>query len=278
MMRVDAHHHLWRLDRGDYDWLTAAEHPLIHRDYLPQDLAPLLSACRIDQTVLVQATQSLAETEFLLSLAESTPFVGGVVGWVDFAAPQAPETIAALASRRHLVGLRPMLQDLPDPEWILRDDVQPAIRAMAAHGLRFDALIKPPQLGAIRRLLARYPEMPVVIDHGAKPRIAASEIDDWAQEMRGIARDSRAFCKLSGLATEAAPGWGVETLAPYVAVLLEAFGPSRLMFGSDWPVLNENGDYLGWVAAAEALTAELSAEEEAQIFGGVAASFYGLEA
>jgi L-fuconolactonase len=275
-MRVDAHHHFWRPARGDYGWLTQDGLPTLWRDFLPEDLAPLLAAGRIDRTVLVQAAETEAETQFLLSVAEVTPFVGGVVGWTDFAAPDAPAAIARLAGNPRLVGLRPMLQDLPDANWILRDDVQPALRAVSANGLRFDALIKPPQLPAIRHLLDRYPELRVVIDHGAKPPIAAGGIDDWAGHMRAIARDSRAVCKLSGLATEAAPGWTAEALRPYVDVLLEAFGPERMMFGSDWPVLTLAGDYPGWLAAAQALTAGLSEDDRAQVFGGTATQFYGL--
>ena len=275
-MRIDAHHHLWRFDRGDHGWLTPEAFPTLCRDFDSNDLAPLLAAGGIDRTVLVQAAESEAETRFLLQIAETSDFVAGVVGWTDFAAPDAPLAIAQLASHPCLVGLRPMLQDLADADWILRADVQPAIRAAIANGLRFDALIKPPQLPAIRRLLDRYPDLRVVIDHGAKPGISEDAIDDWAAQMRAIARDSHAVCKLSGLATEAAPGWGVETLRPYVEVLLEAFGPDRLMFGSDWPVLTLAVDYATWLAAAEALTAGLSEAEREQVFGGTAASFYGL--
>src|SRR5687768_17600454 len=151
-MRVDAHQHFWRIDRGDYGWLTRDQFPNLYRDYLPDDLAPLLAKGGVDRTVLVQAAESVAETEFMLELAAATPFVGGVVGWVDFASRDAPGAIERLAGDRRLKGLRPMLQDLADANWILREDVQPAIRATAAHGLRFDALIKPPQLPAIRRL------------------------------------------------------------------------------------------------------------------------------
>ena len=275
-MRVDAHQHFWRVDRGDYGWLSREQFPNLYRDFLPDDLAPLLRRGRIDRTVLIQAAESVAETEFMLSIADATPFVGGVVGWVDFTSPRAPAEIARLAEHPRLKGFRPMLQDLPDADWILREDVQPAIRAVAANGLRFDALIKPPQLPAIRRLLDRYPELPVVIDHGAKPQIAAGILERWAGHMRAIARDSAAVCKLSGLATEAARGWTVETMRPYVDVLLEAFGPSRLMFASDWPVLTENGDYLGWLAATEALTAGLWEADKAEVYGGVATRFYGL--
>jgi L-fuconolactonase len=277
-MRVDAHHHFWRIDRGDYGWLTAEALPRLYRDFLPADLAPLLAQAGVDKTVLVQAAETPGETQFLLDLAAQTPFVGGVVGWTDFAAPDAPGEIERLSRQPALKGLRPMLQDLPDADWILREDVQPALRATAACGLRFDALIKPQQLRAVRRMLERHPDLAVVIDHGAKPLIAEGRVEPWAGHLRAIARESRAVCKLSGLVTEAAPGWTVETLRPYFDVLLDAFGPPRLMFGSDWPVLTDNGDYLGWVAAAETLTAGLSEVERGQVFGGTAAAFYGLEA
>jgi L-fuconolactonase len=277
-MRVDAHQHFWRVDRGDYGWLTAEALPELYRDFQPADLAPLLTRAGVERTILVQAAETAAETRYLLDLAAQTPFVGGVVGWTDFAAPGASAEIERLARAPQLKGLRPMLQDLADADWILRDDVQPALAATARCGLRFDALIKPPQLPAIRAMLDRHPDLPVVIDHGAKPLIADGVMEPWAGHIRAIARDSRALCKLSGLATEAAPGWTVETLRPYVDVLLEAFGPGRLMFGSDWPVLTGIGDYLGWFTAAEALTAGLGEAERAQVFGGTAAAFYGLEA
>jgi L-fuconolactonase len=276
-MRIDAHQHFWRIDRGDYGWLSRAAFPNLYRDFLPADLAPLLAKGGIDRTVLIQAAESPAETQFMLALAAETPFVAGVVGWVDLANRAAPDEIARLASDPRLKGLRPMLQDLPDNEWILRPEVEPAVRALTASGLRFDALIKPPQLPAIRRFLDRHPDLPVVIDHGAKPEIAAGRIDDWAQHIRAIARDSAAVCKLSGIATEAAPGWTIETMRPYVEVLLEAFGPGRLMFASDWPVLTENGDYLGWLATVEALSAGLAAADRDRLFGGTAAAFYGIE-
>jgi L-fuconolactonase len=276
-MRIDAHQHFWRVARGDYGWLSQEAFPNLYRDFVPQDLAPLLAEGGIDRTILIQAAESVAETEFMLALAAETPFVAGVVGWVDFASPDAPADITRLARDPRLKGMRPMLQDLPDNDWILKRELQPAIEALSANRLRFDALIKPPQLPAIRRFLDRHPDLPVVIDHGAKPEIAAGRIDDWAQHIRAIARDSEAMCKVSGIATEAAPGWTVETMRPYVEVLLEAFGPGRLMFASDWPVLTENGDYLGWLATVEALMSGLSQAEKDQVFGGTAATFYGIE-
>lgn len=275
-MRIDSHQHFWKLARGDYGWLTRVDHPKIARDFLPEDLAPLLATGRIDKTILVQAAPSVAESEFLLKISAATPFVSGVVAWVELDAPDAPSQIARLKTQGRLVGLRPMLQDLPDIEWILRPQLAPAIDAMQRANLRFDALVKPRHLPALAEFLERHVELPVVIDHGAKPDIARGEIDLWAAYIRHIGRNSRAYCKLSGLASEAGPGWNAELLKPYVDVLLDAFGPSRLMWGSDWPVLNEVGDYAAWLDLAEGLTAQLTSLERDAIFGGTAASFYGL--
>jgi L-fuconolactonase len=275
-MRVDAHQHFWRIARGDYGWLTAVDHPKIARDFLPDDLSPLLAAARIEGTVLVQAAPTAAETEFLLELASSTPFVAGVVGWVDFEAPDAAARIARLCARPKLRGLRPMLQDLPDEEWMLRRELAPALDAMQRGALCFDALVKPRHLPALAEFMERYPGLRVVIDHGAKPNIAGGELELWATYMRHIARSSNACCKLSGLASEAAATWQAQTLKPYVDVLLESFGPARLMWGSDWPVLNEAGSYASWLDAAETLTRLLTSTERDAIFGGTAADFYRL--
>jgi L-fuconolactonase len=275
-MRIDAHQHFWRMDRGDYGWLTPQDHPAIARDFLPADLGPLLAAAKIDKTILVQAAPTEAETNFLIWLADQTPFVAGVVGWVDFDAPDAASRIARLSAKQKLVGLRPMMQDLPDDEWMLRKELARAIDAMQRGKLRFDALVKPRHLPALAEFLDRYPGLAVVIDHGAKPDIAGAGLDLWATYIRHIAKTSNAFCKLSGLVTEAGPGWSADTLKLYVDVLLESFGPQRLMWGSDWPVLLEAGDYPGWLGAAETLTRHLSASDRAAIFGGTAATFYGL--
>ena len=275
-MRIDSHQHFWQLSRGDYGWLTKAAHPKIARDFLPADLTPLLAAGRIDQTILVQAAPTTAETEFLLTLASSTPAIAGVVGWADFEAHDAAAQIARLAANKKFVGLRPMLQDLPDVEWILRPTLAPAIDAMKRAGLCFDALVKPRHLPALAEFVDRNGELRIVIDHGAKPDIAGGEIDLWAAYIRHIGRNSEARCKLSGLASEAGPGWNAEILRPYVDVLLDAFGPGRLMWGSDWPVLNEVGDYAAWLDLAETLTRQLTSSERDAIFGGTASAFYGL--
>ncbi|HEY2884869.1 MAG TPA: amidohydrolase family protein [Rhizomicrobium sp.] len=278
MMRIDAHQHFWRLSRGDYGWLNAAGFPKITRDFLPDDLAPSLKRAAIDKTILVQAAPTEEETVFLLQLAQATPFVAGVVGWVDFDTNDAAERIASLAANSALVGLRPMIQDIAETEWMLRPELAPALEAMQRHALRFDALVKPPHLPALAEFLDRYPDLPVVVDHGAKPDIASLELEHWAMLMRHIAKNSNARCKLSGLAFEAGPGWNAQGLKLYVDVLLECFGPSRLMWGSDWPVLNEVGDYESWLAACETLTEHLAPSEREELFGGTAASFYGIGA
>ena len=276
MKRIDAHQHFWRLDRGDYGWLTQKDHPKIARDFLPADLEPLLADANIDKTILVQAAPTEAETNFLIWLAEQTPLIAGVVGWIDFDAEDAASRIAKLSVKQKLVGLRPMMQNLPDDEWMLRKELAKPIDAMIRADLCFDALVKPRHLPALAEFLDRYPNLSVVIDHGAKPDIAGAGIDLWAQYMRHVAKSSTAFCKLSGLATEAGANWTADTLKLYVDVLLESFGPSRIMWGSDWPVLLEAGDYPRWLTAAETLTKHLSAADRALIFGGTAATFYGL--
>jgi L-fuconolactonase len=275
-MRIDSHQHFWRLARGDYGWLTAEFAP-IYRDHEPADLEPLLKSAGIDRTVLVQASPTDAETDFLLRLAETTDFVAGVVGWVDFDAHDAGHRIAALAARPKLLGLRPMIQDLPDDRWMLSDAIQPALKAMADEGLTFDALVKPRHLPILSEFAASHPALDIVIDHAAKPDIAAGELADWARDIRRLAAETRLVCKLSGLVTEAGPSWSAETLRPYVDVLVEAFGADRLMWGSDWPVLNLNGSYAAWMSAAETLLGDLSDTEREAIFGGTASVFYGLD-
>lgn len=276
-MRIDAHHHFWRPARGDYGWLDQAPAAIV-RDFLPDDLAPLLGDAGVERTVLVQAAPSEVETTFLLALAARTSFVAGVVGWTDFEAPDAVERIREGACRPGLLGLRPMVQDIADDAWLARPELDPVFDAMTETGLRFEALVRSRHLPALRHRLARHPELKVVIDHGAKPEIAGDGLADWRGAMQAIAAETNAFCKLSGLATEAAPGWRDDDLRPYVEVLIEAFGPSRLMWGSDWPVLNLNGDYLEWSRAADRLLAALSPDDQARVRGGTAADFYGVTA
>lgn len=276
MIRIDAHQHFWHVARRDYAWLTPDAYPELYRDFGPTDLAPMLARCGIDATVLVQGAETESETEFLLGIAGVTPFVAGVVGWTDLTTRGAPARIERLAHRAKLVGLRPMLELIEDDDWILDPRLAPAFAAMERHGLCLDALIRPRHLPVLRRFLAAHPDLPVVIDHAAKPAIAGGELVGWSEQIRDVADSSGAFAKLSGLATEAATDWNAKTLEPYVDVLLESFGPRRLMWGSDWPVLNVAGHYEGWHTVAHTLTADLPAEDKDWVFGGTAARFYGL--
>lgn len=273
--QVDAHQHFWRLARGDYGWLTADLAPL-YRDFEPADLAPLLRGAGVGHSVAVQAAPTLAETRFLLGLADATPWIAGVVGWVDLEAPGAARALAEIARHPKLVGVRPMIQDLPDPAWMLRDALTPAFEALIDLDLCFDALVRPEHLPHLEKLLARHPRLRTVVDHGAKPAIGAGGFDAWAPAIARIAAASDACCKLSGLATEAGPGWTADALRPYVDHLLDAFGPQRLLWGSDWPVLNLAGDYPGWRAATRALLAGASDAERAAVLGGNAIRCYRL--
>ena len=275
--RIDAHQHFWSLSRGDYGWLTP-EMAAIHRDFGPGDLAPLLREAGITGSIAVQAAPTEAETRYLLGIAAAEPSVLGVVGWSDLEAPDAPASLRRLAADPLLVGLRPMLHDLPDDEWLLRPALLPAVEAMQALGLVFDALVKPRHLPHLLRFAEAHPGLPVVIDHLAKPAIAegpgSRSWQAWVEGMAALARLPHVHCKLSGLATEAAPGWTAEDLHPYVAVALDHFGPDRMIWSSDWPVLRMAGTYPGWCAATASLLAPLPPEAQASILGGNAARIY----
>jgi L-fuconolactonase len=273
MIRIDAHHHVWRLARGDYGWLTP-DLP-IHRDYTLDDLRPLLGD--IAATVLVQAAPTEAETAFMLEAAQASGgLVRGVVGWVAFSDVAAPKRIAALANAPLLKGLRPMLQDIADTAWILRAENATAIAALIAAGLRLDALVQPRHLPLLRRLCARHPALRLVIDHGAKPAIASGGWQPWADDIALVARETPAYCKLSGLVTEAAPDWRVDDLRRYTDHIIVCFGPNRVMWGSDWPVVDLAGGYAPWREATVTLLAQLSVEERDAILGGTAQEFYDL--
>jgi len=274
-MRIDAHQHFWSLRRGDYGWLRPVpELAPIYRDFLPDDLAPLLADCGVERSLLVQAAPTEAETRFLLGIAASCDFVAGVVGWTDFEAPDAAERIAGLARDPWLVGLRPMVQDLPDDDWLLRAGLAPAFGAMEEEGLVFDALVLPRHLPRLRSVLEAHPGLSVVVDHAAKPPLREGVPASWFREIEAVAAHPQACCKLSGLVTEAGPGWCPERLRPVVEHLLAVFGPRRLLWGSDWPVLNLAGDYRGWWEAAGASLAGLVEAEREAVFGGNAERVY----
>jgi L-fuconolactonase len=272
-MRIDAHHHLWTLARGDYGWLTPGLAP-IYRDFGLADLAPHLSAARIEGTILVQAAPTEAETMFLLDIADNADVVRGVVGWSDFDAADGVARIDALAARNLLVGLRPMVQDIENDDWLLGPGLAPLLTAMARGGLVFDALVLPRHLPRLLRVIGRHPDLKFVLDHCGKPPIASGEIAAWKRDIASLAEYPNIVCKLSGLATEAALDWQVADLRQVVDHVVTCFGPQRMLWGSDWPVVNLAGGYANWLAATETLLADLSPNEKADIFGGNAARIY----
>ena len=275
-MIIDAHQHFWQIARGDYGWLTRDLEGL-YRDYLPADLKPELAACGIEGTVLVQAAPTDAETEFLLDLAENSRVIYGVVGWAALDGDHAEPHIEILAGHPKLKGLRPMIQDIADLDWMLSARAGRGFAAMVNNGLRLDGLVRANQITQLAKLADQYPDLPIVLDHAGKPDIAGGRFQGWAADIQNLARRPNVVCKLSGLLTEAGARIGDHDLAPYVDHLLESFGPSRLMWGSDWPVLRLAGAYQTWHAQAQRLLTALSPDEQALIFGGVATAFYGLE-
>lgn len=272
-MIVDAHQHFWDPARGDYGWLTP-DNP-IHRVYDTNDLRPLLIASGVDATILVQAAPTPAETDYMLTIARRARFILGVVGWVDLLAPDAAAQIRTRAQDPLMLGLRPMLQDLPDPDWILNPALAPALNAIAAEGLVFDALILSHQLGAIAILAARHPQMSIVLDHGAKPRLGdAPAMARWRDGIVALAANANVCCKVSGLLTELQPGAGQQDVMDAVGHLLDCFGPERLIWGSDWPVLTLAGDYQAWFDLAREAIAAKSPQSVPAVMGANALRVY----
>ena len=288
MNRIDAHQHFWRRSRGDYTWLNESGGALapLQRDFMPEDLAPALEASGINRTVLVQAADTVAETEFLLGLADRHAFIGGVVGWVDLSRSDAAHTLERLAADPWFKGVRPMLQDLPMADWISRAPHPDAVRALIRLGLRFDALVKAEHLPALLRFMQAWPELPVVVDHCAKPPIgradAAERQDAWRRNMREIAALPQAHCKFSGLVTETPANLrstgaaAIGALRPVWDEVLERFGPDRLMWGSDWPVVTLAFSHAQWLAVSESLVSELTPAEQASLWRGTAQKFYDI--
>jgi L-fuconolactonase len=273
-MKIDAHHHFWSPARGDYGWMAQDGAKPLRRPIGPKTFQPFLEAFAIDRTVLVQAAPTIHETEYMLGLADATDAVAKVVGWIDFENRTDIKHLERLRHHPKFSGVRPMIQDLPDSTWMHRPDVQWAYAALIDLDLTFDALGFPLHLENFLQLFERYPTMRTVIDHGMKPKIRDQEFDQWARGMKAIADNTSTYCKLSGLATEANPNWTVETLRPYVRHIIDSFGANRVMWGSDWPVLELNGSYETWHDAAQALVQD---DERDAIFGGTAAEFYRID-
>jgi len=274
-LRIDAHQHCWQLARPECGWPTPQQ-DLLYRDYTPEQWWAQAEPAGIDGSVLVQSQPDDRDTEYLLTLAGQCDWIWGVVAWMNIKAPDAPERIRALAGSPKLRGFRPMLQAIEDPRWIEDPVVDPAILEMIAQDLCLDGLVYTDHLPSLQWLAERHPQLRIVIDHGAKPPIAQGERTEWRQRMHAVAQCPNVFCKLSGLLTEAGGRNRMEDLRPWVEDLLELFGSERLMWGSDWPVLNEQADYAHWVALTEQLLAPLSPEQRAAIWGGTAQQVYRL--
>ena len=275
---VDAHHHFWQLSRPfRYGWLDAPALSRIRRDYLPDDLKPLILAEGVDRTVFVQTQHDLEENRWALGLAERHPFLAGVVGWVDLASDDAERQLIEFRANPKFVGVRHVVQDEPDDNFLVREEVLRGLRVLERHGVPFDVLIYVKHLRHVPTLARAMPGLPMVIDHLAKPRIKERSLDDWLPDFRAAAVFPNVFCKLSGMVTEADwKGWTADDLRPYVQTALECFGPERLMFGSDWPVCELAATYGQVKRALVDSLGPISETEREAIFGGTATRFYRL--
>jgi L-fuconolactonase len=272
---VDSHQHFWNRARGDYDWLTP-DLGVLYTDYSPDDLEPDLAACGVSRTILVQAAPTVAETNYMLELAHTTDFIAGVVGWVDFDLPDAPQSVAALSQRTWLRGVRPMIQDIDDPHWIAKPQLGPVLNAVTEYGLCFDALVYTRHIDSLLKMIARHPDLRVVIDHGAKPPIASGDLSEWRDQIARIAETTDAYCKLSGLVTEADESVDIDDIEPIFEHLYSCFGPDRLMWGSDWPVAKVRMEYGSWYSMSRELLRTLPADEQERILATNTRDFYGI--
>ena len=275
-MRIDAHQHFWSYSAAEYPWIGKGMERLAH-DHLPADLAPLAAAEGIGGTVAVQARQSLEESRWLLELADANPLIRGVVGWVDLRSTHVEDQLREVAEHPKFVGVRHVVQDEPDPRFLLGESFLHGIRKLATFGLTYDLLLYPQQLPAAAEFVGRFPEQPFVLDHLAKPRIKAGELDPWRRDLKALAAHGNVLCKLSGMVTEADwQGWKRADFTPYLEVALETFGPKRLMIGSDWPVCTLAAGYPDTIGIVREFLAPLAAAEREAIEGGNAARFYSL--
>jgi L-fuconolactonase len=276
-MMIDAHHHLWKYRAAEYGWISP-QMKAIRRDFLPEDLEPLMHHFGIEGTVAVQARQSLEETSWLLDLAAKHPLIRGVVGWVPLTDGAAVrKDLEKFAGNPKLRAVRHVVQDEADPRYILRRDFNEGVHSLLDFKLRYDILIFERHLPAAIEFVDRHPKQIFVLDHIAKPRIKDKVISPWDRNMRELAKRQNVYCKLSGMITEADPArWTAEVLQPYIDVVLGAFGPRRVMYGSDWPVMLLAGDYARWFGAVQNAISKLSRAEQDRIMGATAAEAYGI--
>ncbi|GEC71487.1 L-fuconolactonase [Flavobacterium flevense] len=275
-MIIDSHQHFWVYEAEKHAWLDD-NMKIIRKDFMPEDLQLVYQNNGVDGCVAVQADQTLAETDFLLALAEKNNFIKGVVGWVDLRASNIDEVLKQYSAFPKLKGFRHVVQGEADPNFMLRPDFRNGITALEKHNYTYDILIFPHQLGAALELVRRFPKQKFVIDHIAKPYIKDGFYDGWAALMKAIGKYPNAYCKLSGMTTEADyKNWTTEQIEPYMQLVLDAFGASRILFGSDWPVCLVAGNYTKTKELVTNFIAKLSSEEQNAIMGGNAIKFYNL--
>jgi L-fuconolactonase len=276
-MRIDAHQHFWKYSAAAYDWI-GGDMAVLKRDFLPDDLLPLLASNGFDGSIAVQACQTIEETQWLISLAEKSEFIRGVVGWVDLRSADLTAELDALANHPRLVGVRHVVQAEPDDEFMLRDDFRRGIAYLAGFGLTYDLLLYPRQLPVAVKLVGEFPEQPFVLDHIAKPGIADGLMEPWTSGILELAKHENVCCKLSGMVTEANwKHWKPDDFRPYLDVVFGAFGADRLMIGSDWPVCTLSATYTETIAIVDDYIRQFTRGEQEQILGGNCASFYGLQ-
>lgn len=277
---IDSHQHFWQLSQPfDMGWLNEPQLESIQRDYLPANLVPLMRQAGVDRTVIVQTQHNLRENHWALSLADQHDFIAGVVGWVDLTSSDCEQQLEEYRRHPKFVGVRHLTHNEPDDDFIVRDDVLRGLKILEKHRVPFDLLFFARHLRHAATLAQMFPGLPFVLDHLAKPMIKVRRLDNWEVSFREAASYPNIYCKLSGMVTEADwSAWKSIDLKPYVDIALSAFGPERCMFGSDWPVCELAGSYSEVCFALRELLGSFSARERAQILGGTATSFYGLNA
>jgi L-fuconolactonase len=276
-MIIDSHQHFWQVGRFDYPWMSP-EVEVLCQDYLPSDLEPILNRCGVEKTILVQASNSLDETRWLLSLADRCSFIAGVVGWVDLTRDDVDGRLLEFSAHSRFKGVRHLVESEPADDWLIQESVLNRLRQLSSHGVSYDLLVHTRHLKYAKTVAEKCPELRLVIDHLAKPPIAGGKIDEWAREMKQVASCANVWCKLSGLVTEANwKDWRIDDLKPYVDTALEHFGPQRMMFGSDWPVCLLAASYDRILETAQTLLAELNDEERDRVFANNAIEFYRIE-